>query len=78
MYSPVKPNQIRSNPVKPLAFTHTHTSHDRGGVERLAFSVLWEMNSDAEILSTRFTKSVIRSSAALTYQQVRGASLLSM
>ena len=32
----------------------------RGGVERLAFSVLWEMDENANALSVRFTKSVIR------------------
>ena len=37
-------------------------------MERLAFSVLWEMTPDADIVSATFTKSIIRSSAALTYQ----------
>ncbi|KFK29281.1 hypothetical protein AALP_AA7G113000 [Arabis alpina] len=36
-------------------------------VERLAFSVIWEMSPEAEIISTRFTKSIIKSSAALSY-----------
>ncbi|MGQ3164870.1 MAG: RNB domain-containing ribonuclease [Agrobacterium sp.] len=39
----------------------------RGGEERLTFSVLWEMSPDANILSTAFTKALIRSRAALTY-----------
>ncbi|KAI4314665.1 hypothetical protein L6164_027553 [Bauhinia variegata] len=39
----------------------------RADVERLAFSVIWEMTSEAEIISTRYTKSVIKSSAALSY-----------
>ncbi|CAD5318750.1 unnamed protein product [Arabidopsis thaliana] len=39
----------------------------RADVERLAFSVIWEMSPDAEIISTRFTKSIIKSSAALSY-----------
>ncbi|GAX77417.1 hypothetical protein CEUSTIGMA_g4862.t1 [Chlamydomonas eustigma] len=43
----------------------------RGGVERLAFSVLWEMTQDADIVSATFTKSVIRSSAALTYAEAQ-------
>lgn len=43
----------------------------RGGVERLAFSVLWEMTPDAEAVSVRFTKSVIASRAALTYAQAQ-------
>ncbi|KAJ9518542.1 hypothetical protein QJQ45_018546, partial [Haematococcus lacustris] len=38
-----------------------------GGEERLTFSVLWEMSPDASILSTAFTKALIRSRAALTY-----------
>ncbi|KAK3530497.1 hypothetical protein QTP86_027777 [Hemibagrus guttatus] len=33
----------------------------RSNVERLAFSCIWEMNHNAEIINTRFTKSVINS-----------------
>jgi exosome complex exonuclease DIS3/RRP44 len=40
-------------------------------VERLAFSVIWEMTTDAEIVSTFFTKSVIRSKAAFTYAEAQ-------
>ena len=32
----------------------------RGDVERLAFSVLWEMDEHANAVSVRFTKSVIK------------------
>ncbi|KAI3838916.1 hypothetical protein MKX03_002692 [Papaver bracteatum] len=39
----------------------------RSDVERLAFSVIWEMTPEAEIISTRYTKSVIKSCAALSY-----------
>ncbi|GAV92505.1 LOW QUALITY PROTEIN: RNB domain-containing protein/PIN_4 domain-containing protein, partial [Cephalotus follicularis] len=39
----------------------------RADVERLAFSVIWEMTPQAEIISTRYTKSVIKSCAALSY-----------
>uniref|UniRef100_A0A2P2KWZ0 Uncharacterized protein MANES_01G156500 n=1 Tax=Rhizophora mucronata TaxID=61149 RepID=A0A2P2KWZ0_RHIMU len=39
----------------------------RADVERLAFSVIWEMSPEADIISTRYTKSVIRSCAALSY-----------
>jgi len=39
----------------------------RSDVERLAFSVLWEMTPSADIVSVRFTKSVIKSCAALSY-----------
>ncbi len=42
-----------------------------GGKERLTFSVLWEMDDDANILHSTFTKAVIRSRAALTYQQAQ-------
>ena len=43
----------------------------RGGVERLAFSALWEMDEEANVHAVRFTKSVIRSSAALSYQEAQ-------
>ena len=43
----------------------------RGGEERLAFSVIWEMTPKANIISTRFTKSIIRSRAALTYAEAQ-------
>ena len=43
----------------------------RGGEERLAFSVVWEMTSNAEIISTQFFKSVIRSRVALTYAEAQ-------
>ncbi|WRT64860.1 uncharacterized protein IL334_001796 [Kwoniella shivajii] len=37
-------------------------------VERLAFSVIWEMNEKAEIVKVRFVKSVIASKEAFTYE----------
>ncbi|CAI6003897.1 unnamed protein product, partial [Closterium sp. NIES-64] len=43
----------------------------RGGVERLAFSCIWEMTCEAEIVSVRFTKSVIKSAAALSYVEAQ-------
>jgi exosome complex exonuclease DIS3/RRP44 len=43
----------------------------RGDVLRYAFSVIWELDENAEIISTRFTKSLIKSRAALTYQQAQ-------
>ncbi|XP_064610549.1 exosome complex exonuclease RRP44-like [Liolophura sinensis] len=43
----------------------------RGNEERLAFSVLWEMTEDAEIINTTFTKSAINSKAALTYAEAQ-------
>ncbi|KAJ8428942.1 hypothetical protein Cgig2_009813 [Carnegiea gigantea] len=43
----------------------------RSDVERLAFSVIWEMTPEADIISTRFTKSVIKSCAALSYVEAQ-------
>lgn len=43
----------------------------RGGVERLAFSVIWELSPQAKVLKTRFTKSVIHSKAAMTYAEAQ-------
>ncbi|XP_037322233.2 exosome complex exonuclease RRP44 [Pungitius pungitius] len=43
----------------------------RSNVERLAFSCIWEMNHEAEIIKTRFTKSVINSKASLTYAEAQ-------
>ena len=40
----------------------------RGGVERFAFSCVWEMTPEARIVSTKFHKSVIRSRLAMTYE----------
>ncbi|KAF9456707.1 RNB-domain-containing protein [Collybia nuda] len=40
-------------------------------VERLAFSTIWEMTPDAEIVNVRFTKSVIASKAAFTYEEAQ-------
>jgi exosome complex exonuclease DIS3/RRP44 len=43
----------------------------KGNVDRYAFSVLWEVTPDAEIIDVDFKKSVIHSIAALTYQQAQ-------
>ena len=40
-------------------------------VDRLAFSVIWEMDEHSNILSTRFNKSVICSAGALSYEQAQ-------
>ncbi|KAK6865145.1 exosome complex exonuclease dis3 [Apiospora arundinis] len=40
-------------------------------VERYAFSTLWEINSEADIVSVRFTKSVIKSREAFSYEQAQ-------
>ncbi|GBM94735.1 Exosome complex exonuclease RRP44 [Araneus ventricosus] len=39
--------------------------------ERFAFSVIWEMTEGAEILSSSFLKSVIKSKAALTHSEAQ-------
>ncbi|KAL0954735.1 hypothetical protein HGRIS_003688 [Hohenbuehelia grisea] len=40
-------------------------------VERLAFSAIWEMTPEADIVNVRFTKSVIASKAAFTYEEAQ-------
>lgn len=43
----------------------------RGGEERLAFSCVWEMTPNAEIINSSFTKSIIKSKAAMTYEEAQ-------
>jgi exosome complex exonuclease DIS3/RRP44 len=43
----------------------------RSNVDRLAFSVVWELTPDAEIVDVYYTKSVIRSKASLTYAEAQ-------
>lgn len=43
----------------------------RGNEERFAFTVIWEITPDAEIVNTKFMKSIIRSRAALTYAEAQ-------
>ncbi len=40
-------------------------------VERYAFSVIWELDPSADIVSVRFTKSVIKSREAFSYEQAQ-------
>ena len=40
-------------------------------VERFAFSVIWEITQDADIVNSCFTKSVIRSREAFSYEQAQ-------
>ena len=40
-------------------------------VERYAFSTVWEITKDAEIINSTFTKSVIRSREAFSYEQAQ-------
>ncbi|GFH54366.1 exosome complex exonuclease DIS3/RRP44 [Chaetoceros tenuissimus] len=44
----------------------------KGNVDRFAFSVLWEVTPEADIVDVQFKKSIIHSIAALTYQQAQG------
>lgn len=43
----------------------------RADVDRLAFSVIWEVNPEVDVVGVQFTKSVIRSRAALTYAEAQ-------
>lgn len=40
-------------------------------VERFAFTVIWELNENADIVNVRFTKSVIASREAFSYEQAQ-------
>lgn len=40
-------------------------------VERYAFSVIWELTPDADIVSSRYTKSVIQSKEAFSYERAQ-------
>ena len=40
-------------------------------VERFAFSVIWELDSNADTVNVRFTKSVIKSREAFSYEQAQ-------
>jgi len=41
------------------------------GMEKLSFSVIWEMDSEAKIISTQFAKTVILSKGSLNYQEAQ-------
>lgn len=43
----------------------------RGGEERLAFSCIWQIDENANVLHTKFHKSVIKSAAAMTYEEAQ-------
>jgi len=43
----------------------------KGNVDRFAFSVLWEVTPDAQIVNVEFQKTMIHSIAALTYQEAQ-------
>lgn len=52
-------------------FLTTELCSLRSNEDHLAFSVLWEMDLDANIYDVQFCKSVIRSVASLTYDQAQ-------
>lgn len=43
----------------------------RGNVERFAFSCIWEIDAKANVLKTKFHKSIIKSKEAMTYEQAQ-------
>nr|XP_022901619.1 exosome complex exonuclease RRP44-like [Onthophagus taurus] len=43
----------------------------RGGEERFAFSCVWELDKKANIINTRFHKSIIKSKKAMTYEEAQ-------
>ncbi|XP_068123948.1 exosome complex exonuclease RRP44 [Hyperolius riggenbachi] len=43
----------------------------RSKVDRLSFSCIWELDHDAKIINTKYTKSVINSKASLTYAEAQ-------
>ena len=43
----------------------------KGGEERLAFSCLWELTPNADIITTTFCKSIIKSRLSFTYQEAQ-------
>lgn len=43
----------------------------RGNEERFAFSCVWQIDKNANILSTKFHKSIIKSKNALTYEEAQ-------
>jgi len=43
----------------------------RGKVERLTFSVLWEMTPEAEVVDTKYCKAIIKSREALSYAEAQ-------
>jgi exosome complex exonuclease DIS3/RRP44 len=43
----------------------------RSNVDRLAFSCIWEISPDADIISCRYTKSIIRSKNSFTYDEAQ-------
>lgn len=43
----------------------------KANVDRLAFSTIWEVDSEANIINSRYCKTIIRSRNAFTYQEAQ-------
>ena len=43
----------------------------RANVDRLAFSTIWEIDKNGDIVATKYTKSIIRSRRAFTYSEAQ-------
>jgi exoribonuclease R len=57
--------------IKSIGLLSTDMCSLHANVERLTFSSVWEMNDNAEIIDTKFYKSVIKSKAAMTYARAQ-------
>jgi exosome complex exonuclease DIS3/RRP44 len=43
----------------------------RSNVDRLAFSVIWEIDKDSNIIKSKYCKTIIRSRRAFTYMEAQ-------
>lgn len=43
----------------------------RSNVDRLAFSTIWEIDENANIINSKYCKTIIRSRQAFTYMQAQ-------
>jgi exosome complex exonuclease DIS3/RRP44 len=65
----IAPDRARVSPQVPKRLGEDLCSlHEK--VDRLAFSVIWVVDHEANVISTKVAKTVIRSVAALSYEQV--------
>ena len=64
-------NQVTSETIVGDLLLTTDLCSLRANVDRYAFSVIWEVTPDADIVNVDFKKSIIHSIAALTYQQAQ-------
>lgn len=59
----------RIDMLPPLLGTNLCSLHS--GADRLAFSVIWKMDGDGNVLERRFCRTVIKSRRSFTYEQAR-------